>query len=185
MGRYLNIEQSQKREERTTTGGSGGNTHLAGVSSTLFVGNLNFSTTEDSLNKVFGKIGGVVSCRVAKDQEGNSRGFGHIDFDTPENASKALKLAGTDVDGREIRVDLSQPKQNGGDRGGRGGGRGGGFGGGRGGGFGGGRGGGFGGGRGGGGFGGGRGGDRGRGGFGGGRGGGRGGFGGGRGRGGY
>ena len=49
---------------------------------------------------MFDKIGGITNCRVAKDQEGNSRGFGHIDFDTPENASKALALAGTTVDGR-------------------------------------------------------------------------------------
>jgi len=33
-----------------------------------------------------------------------------VEFDTPENASKALAMAGTPVDGREIRCDLSQPR---------------------------------------------------------------------------
>ena len=47
---------------------------------------------------------------MAKDYDGNSRGFGHVDFDTPENAKKALTLAGSNLDGRAIRVDLSEPK---------------------------------------------------------------------------
>jgi len=52
----------------------------------------------------------LVDVRIAKDQEGNSRGFGHVEFDNPESANKALSLAGTAVDGREIRCDLSQPR---------------------------------------------------------------------------
>lgn len=67
MGRYLNIEQSQAREQRQQNGGNMGNQHLAGVSSTLFVGNLSFQTNEQTLQKAFGKINGIVSCRVAKD----------------------------------------------------------------------------------------------------------------------
>jgi len=91
-------------------------------------------------------------------EDGRPRGFAHVEFETHEMAKEAMKLAGKSLDGREVRLDLSQSKKR---EGGFGGGRGGGFGGGRGGSFGGGgRGGGFGGGRGGG-FGGGRGGDRG------------------------
>ncbi len=117
-------------------------------------------------------------------EDGQPKGFAHIEFETPEAAKKAVALNGQELDGRALRLDISHPSGGGrgGGRGGFGGGRGG-FGGGRGGGFGGGRGGGFGGGRGGG-FGGDRGGFRGGrggfggGGFGGGRGGGRGGRGG-------
>lgn len=105
---------------------------MAGVATTLFVGNLSFKTVEAGLEKAFAQIGGVTGVRIAKDQEGYSRGFGHVDFDTPENAQKALSLAGTPVDGREIRCDLSQPKtggpggnRGGAPRGGRGGFRGG------------------------------------------------------------
>ena len=91
-------------------------------------------------------------------EDGRPRGFAHVEFETHEMAKEAMKMAGKSLDGREVRLDLSQSKKR---EGGFGGGRGGGFGGGRGGSFGGGgRGGGFGGGRGGG-FGGGRGGDRG------------------------
>ncbi|KAJ1938700.1 hypothetical protein EC988_007513, partial [Linderina pennispora] len=153
-------------------------------STTLFIGNLSFQSSEDSIRAAFAECGTITDIRLATDRDtGRPKGFGHIQFSTVEEAQEAMKWNQSELDGRTIRLDYAQGRQGGGDRGGRGGfgGRGGrgGFGGGRGGfgGRGGGRGGfgGRGGGRGG--FGG-RGG--GRGGFGG-RGGGRGGFGGGRG----
>jgi len=158
---------------------------------TVFIGGLSFNSTVESITEAFGECGNVVEVRIMKDEEGNSRGFGYIEFGSIEDATNACKYNNTDFEGRTIRVNFAgdKPQGGGGGRGGFGGGRGGGrggFGGGRGGGrggFGGDRGGrgGFGGGRGGGrgGFGGDRGGRGGRGGFGGGRGGGRGGFGGG------
>jgi nucleolin len=135
-------------------------------SQTIFIGNVGYNTTKETLWQFFEYYGTVNDLRIAMDQEGNPRGFAHCEFSTPEEAKASLAANGESVDGRAIRIDLSAPKSSGGSRGGFGGdrrgGRGG-FGGGRGG-FGGGRGG-FGGGRGG--FGGGRGGSRGgsRGGF--------------------
>ena len=145
-----------------------------GEVNTIFVGNLGFRTEQWAIEEFFKGCGSITSVRIAQDENGRSRGFAHVEFSSNSEAVEGMKLAGHALDGREVRLDLSQSRRGGGG-GGRGGGRGGGFGGGRGGGFGGGRGGGFGGGRGGG-FGGGRGG-----GFGGGRGGDRGGRGGGRG----
>lgn len=142
----------------------------------IFVGNLSFDTTEESLGQFFESCGTIVALRMPTDEySGRKKGFAFVDFENAEAVEKAMELNEAELDGRNIRVDKGGAKRGGGGgrgggfRGGRGG-RGGGFGGGRGGGFGGGRGGGFGGGRGGG-FGGGRGGGRG-GGFGGGRGGG-------------
>lgn len=135
-------------------------------SATLFVGNLSWSTTEDGLWEIFGEHGEVKSVRMPTDREtGKPKGFGYVEFTDLDAAKKAYDaLQGQEIEGRGVRLDYSQPRDNSG--GGRGGFGGGGRGGGRGG---------FGGDRGGrGGFGG----DRG------GRGGGRGGFGGGRGRGG-
>ena len=181
--RQINIEFSGAKPEL-----GGPTSGAAGEADTVFCGNLGFHTTEDAIWEFFGSAGTVQSVRVAMGEDGRPRGFCHVQMASPADATKAMDLQGSMLDGRGVRLDLSAPNRSrGGDRGGRGGGfgggRGGGFGGdrgGRGGGFGGGRGGGFGGGRGGG-FGGGRGGgfggDRGgRGGFGGGRGGGRGGF---------
>ena len=65
--------------------------------------------------------------------EGRPKGFAHVEFDTPEAAKSALELNGGDLDGRQLRLDLSTPSRRGGgfgggfgggnrgDRGGRGG----------------------------------------------------------------
>lgn len=167
-GRQINVEYSG---DKPTMGGP--TSGATGESDTIFCGNLGFRTQENAIWEFFGNE--VKTVRIATNPEdGQPRGFCHVEFNSPAAAAEAMKLHGEFLDGRAVRLDLSANKRGGGGgRGGFGGGRGGGFGGGRGGGFGGGRGGGrgggFGGGRGGG-FGGGRGG-----GFGGGRGG-RGGF---------
>ncbi len=139
----------------------------------LYVGNLSFQTTEDSLRAAFEGDGRVVTdVKIMLDRDtGRSRGFAFVEMATDQDGQNAIQaLNGADVDGRPLRVNEAQPRQEGG--GGRGGFGGGGGGGGRGG-FGGGGGGGRGG------YSGGGGGRGGFGGGGGGRGGGRGGFGGG------
>jgi RNA recognition motif-containing protein len=145
----------------------------------LYVGNLSFQTTEDSLRAAFEGDGRqVTDVKIMLDRDtGRSRGFAFVEMASEQDAQSAIQaMNGADVDGRPLRVNEAQPRQEGG-RGGFGGGGGGGGGGGRGG-----YGGGGGGGRGGYGGGGGGGGRGGYGGGGGGRGGGgRGGYGGGRG----
>ena len=171
-GRDISVEFSGSKP-----GADGPVSGAPGESTCIFCGNIGFYTTEETIRAFFGQKGEVTAVRIAMGEDGRARGFCHVEFATPAEASAAMSLNGQEIDGRGVRLDLSANKRSGpsGGRGGFGGGRGG-FGdrGGRGG-FGGGRGFGDRGGRGG--FGGGRGfGDRGgRGGFGGGRGG-RGGF---------
>jgi nucleolin len=180
MGRTISVEYSGQKPNRDDAGSRPSG--QAGVSSTVFCGNIGFHTQEQTIRDFFSQAGNITAVRIAMGEDGRARGFCHIEFETPEGAAEAMKLNGQEIEGRGCRLDLSAPRQGGGGRGGFGGGRGG---------FGGDRGGfrgrgGFGGDRGG--FrGGDRGGFRGRGGFGGDRGGfrGRGGFGGDRGRGGY
>ncbi|MCC6428417.1 MAG: RNA-binding protein [Phycisphaerales bacterium] len=120
----------------------------------LYVGNLSFKTTEDTLRSLFEAHGQVSSAQLVMDREtGRPRGFGFVEMSDDTQARAAIEaLNGQNVDGRDLTVNEARPRE---DRGGGGGGRGGfGGGGGRGGGGGGGRGG-FGGGRGGGGGGGG------------------------------
>lgn len=123
----------------------------------IYVGNLPFSATNDSLNEMFSKFGTVTSAKIVMDRDTNrSKGFGFVEMSSDSEASAAIdKLNGSDVGGRSLVVNEARPMEprtggfgggRGGDRGGRGG-------------FGGGRGGDRGGDRGG--FGGGRGGDRG------------------------
>ncbi len=103
----------------------------------LYVGNLNFKTTEASLRAAFESNGrkvtevAIVSDRVT----GKPRGFAFVRMATQEDASSAIQeLNGADIDGRPLRVNEAEdrPPQRGG--GGGGGGYGGGGGGGRGGG---------------------------------------------------
>lgn len=46
------------------------------------------------------------------DEDGRSRGFGHVEFETAEAAQKALELSGQSVEGREIFVDLARERTN-------------------------------------------------------------------------
>ncbi|XP_009881647.1 PREDICTED: nucleolin [Charadrius vociferus] len=159
-GRAIRLEFSSPAWQKGNMNARGG---FNQQSKTLFVRGLSEDTTEETLRESFE---GSISARIVTDRDtGSSKGFGFVDFSSPEDA-KAAKEAMEDgeIDGNKVILDFAKPKgefQRGGGfgggfggRGGRGGGRGG-----RGGGFGGrgggrgfgGRGGGFRGGRGGGG----------------------------------
>nr|XP_008116887.1 PREDICTED: probable RNA-binding protein 19 [Anolis carolinensis]XP_008116888.1 PREDICTED: probable RNA-binding protein 19 [Anolis carolinensis]XP_008116889.1 PREDICTED: probable RNA-binding protein 19 [Anolis carolinensis] len=80
---------------------------------TLFVKNLNFNTTEETLKEVFTKAGAVKSCTVSRkrDKAGTllSMGFGFVEYRKPEHAQKALKqLQGCSVDGHQLEVKISE-----------------------------------------------------------------------------
>ena len=110
----------------------------------IYVGNLPFSATNDSLNEMFSKFGSVDSAKIVMDRDtGRSKGFGFVEMSTDDEAAAAIdKLNGSDLGGRNLVVNEARPMEprtggfggggfgggRGGDRGGRGG-----FGGGRGG----------------------------------------------------
>ena len=91
----------------------------------LFVGNLSFNTTEDSLRDLFGAHGEVRSVAIITDRlTGRSRGFGFVEMDDDTAADAAVDaLNGQEFDGRALTVNEARPRT---DRGGRGGDRGGG-----------------------------------------------------------
>lgn len=104
----------------------------AGEATTLFVGNISFKSDEGALTNFFATAGTVVQVRVPYHDDGNPKGFAHVEFSSAAEAKNALDtLAGQYLDGRALRLDLSVPRAGGGggDRGGRGGRGGGGFGG--------------------------------------------------------
>ncbi len=90
------------------------------MSTNLYVGNLNYDTTEDTLRGVFAEYGEVESVRVITDRyTGRSRGFAFVEMATEEAAAKAIsELNGKPVDDREIRVDKAKPRSDRGPRGG-------------------------------------------------------------------
>lgn len=80
----------------------------------LFVGNLSWETTDQSLYNAFNDPAGcVIEAKVIMDKfNGKSRGFGFVTFDSVENASNAMeRMNGIAVDGRNIRVDRASSQR--------------------------------------------------------------------------
>ncbi len=93
----------------------------------LYVGNLPFSATEQTLKDTFSQWGTVDSVNVITDRNtGQSRGFGFVEMSSDGEGQKAIQdLNGSSLDGREIIVNEAKPQQKrsgGGGRGGYGGG---------------------------------------------------------------
>ena len=94
----------------------------------LYVGNLSFQTTEDSLRAAFGGDGRqVTEVKIMLDRDtGRSRGFAFVEMANDQDAQNAIQaMNGYDLDGRPLKVNEAQPRQDGGGRGGFGGGGGG------------------------------------------------------------
>ncbi|KAL2842370.1 hypothetical protein BJY01DRAFT_249141 [Aspergillus pseudoustus] len=126
-GRPANKDQGGFKERAQDRARSFGD-QSSPESDTLFVGNLPFSATEDSVHEVFGSSGTVLGIRLPTHQEsGQPKGFGYVQYSSVDEARQAFNdLQGAEIDGRPVRLDFSAPRaNNGGDRGGRGGGRGG------------------------------------------------------------
>jgi cold-inducible RNA-binding protein len=85
----------------------------------LYVGNLAFSTDEQSLQSAFSRFGTVDEVKVVMDREtGRSRGFAFVSMADADSAKKALAgMDGQQVDGRTLRVNEAEERQ-GGQRGG-------------------------------------------------------------------
>ncbi|HMO84726.1 MAG TPA: RNA-binding protein [Lacipirellulaceae bacterium] len=98
----------------------------------LYVGNLSYSTTQDSLYKEFEAHGAVDEVAIITDREtGRPRGFAFVTMNNDQEARAAIEaMNGAEVDGRTITVNEARPKTDRGGGGGGGGGEGGGRGGG-------------------------------------------------------
>jgi cold-inducible RNA-binding protein len=79
----------------------------------LFVGNLSFNTTENSLQDAFAAHGTVVEANLMMDRmTGRPRGFGFVTMSTPEEAQAAIAaLHGKELDGRQITVNVARPRE--------------------------------------------------------------------------
>ncbi|RVW64679.1 Nucleolin 2 [Vitis vinifera] len=77
-------------------------------SKTLFVSNLSFSIQKEDVEHFFKDAGEVVDVRFSSDADGRFKGFGHVEFATPEAAQKALKVNGKDLLGRAVRSTLEE-----------------------------------------------------------------------------
>ena len=80
--------------------------------STIFVGNLPFSTTEDELNRLFNQFGTIVKIHIPTNREtGKSRGFAFLEFSSEEAAQSALANDGQEINGRNMKVSIALGKK--------------------------------------------------------------------------
>jgi len=82
----------------------------------LYVGNLSFSSTVDTLRAAFAESGDVVDAHIVKDRDtGRSRGFGFVTMGNEDQARKAIEaMNGAMLDGRPLKVNEAQERTGGG-----------------------------------------------------------------------
>ncbi|KAF7428423.1 hypothetical protein PC9H_007647 [Pleurotus ostreatus] len=86
------------------------------MSAKIYVGNLSWNTTDDTLRQAFSEFGNVVDSIVMRDRDtGRSRGFGFVTFEGPQEADAAIQaLNEQELDGRRIKVNLANARPSGG-----------------------------------------------------------------------
>lgn len=77
----------------------------------LYVGNLPYSVTSDSLKAAFAEYGEIVDAVVIMDKRfGRSKGFGFVEFAKEADAQKAVEgMTGKDMEGRKLVVNFARP----------------------------------------------------------------------------
>ena len=80
----------------------------------IFVAKLNYSTQTESLQDLFEGFGDVDSAKIIMDREtGRSKGYGFVEMENAEEGAAAIEaLNGTQLDGAEIFVKESEPREN-------------------------------------------------------------------------
>jgi RNA recognition motif-containing protein len=93
----------------------------------IFVGNLSFGATENSIRSLFESYGTVDRVSIVTDRDtGRSRGFGFVEMPNDQEGDQAItRLNGAELDGRAINVNEARPRAERGSGGGYGGGGGG------------------------------------------------------------
>lgn len=81
----------------------------------IYVGNLPYKTVKEDLQDAFEQFGEVESVDIIVDRRsGRSRGYGFVSMPNEGEAKAAVEtLNGSELDGRNLRVDFSRPKQEG------------------------------------------------------------------------
>lgn len=77
----------------------------------LYVGNLPYSATDESLGEAFAQLGTVTSARVIMDRDsGRSKGFGFVEMSSDSEAQEAIQaMNGKQFEGRAINVSEAKP----------------------------------------------------------------------------
>ena len=123
--RTIRVNESRPRGEGpggAGPGGRGGFNASGAAEVKLYVGNLSFDTSQESIRSQFEKYGEVTDCFLPTDKEtGKVRGFAFVSMGSADAEKACNEMNGCEVDGRELKVNEAQPKGMGRPRGGGGG----------------------------------------------------------------
>jgi len=83
------------------------------MSKKLYVGNLEYTVTQEDLETLFAEHGQIISVTIITDRDsGRPKGFGFVEFANNEDAQKAKQaLNGQDLKGQALRVDEAQEQK--------------------------------------------------------------------------
>lgn len=82
------------------------------MATSIYVGNLPWSASEEDLTRMFSEHGEVLSAKIIMDREtGRSRGFGFVEMEKDDAERAISAINGTDMGGRSLKVNQAQPKQ--------------------------------------------------------------------------
>jgi len=117
-GRMIRVNESKPRGQGPADNvrgfGPGGRSgfNMAGQKEVkLYVGNLSFDTSEDTVRNLFSRYGQVTDCFLPTDRDTNKvRGFAFVTMPAAEAETACHKLDGEELDGRTLRVNEAQPK---------------------------------------------------------------------------
>lgn len=115
LGLWCGAAEDATRQPWLVTGcnwTSPGTERSRAISTKVFVGNLNFRTTEQQLAAALSAAGEITHIHIGTDREtGRSRGFAFVEFSNEAGAAEAIKrFDGQEVDGRKLRVNTAEDR---------------------------------------------------------------------------
>lgn len=82
------------------------------MATSIYVGNLPWSATQDGVEALFAPYGEVVSVKLVSDRDtGRARGFGFVEMEDGDAANAIEALDGKEFEGRALRVNKAEPKR--------------------------------------------------------------------------
>ena len=82
------------------------------MATSIYVGNLPWSATQEVVESLFSPYGEVLSVKLVSDREtGRARGFGFVEMEDADAINAIAALDGKEFDGRALRVNKAEPKK--------------------------------------------------------------------------
>ena len=82
------------------------------MATSIYVGNLPWSATQEGVESLFSPYGEVLSVKLVSDREtGRARGFGFVEMEDADAINAIAALDGKEIDGRALRINKAEPKK--------------------------------------------------------------------------